>query len=71
LAFLSAQLKSRVTQVHRIAQHGKDPEIEAGLRAALGHGDFKLTKHDKEARKRFGVTVKSGKPIDLAVLAAG
>jgi hypothetical protein len=45
------------------------PEIEAGLRAALGHGDFDLTRHDHERRQRFGVTVKSATPFDLAVLA--
>jgi hypothetical protein len=45
------------------------PEIEAGLRAALGHGDFKLTRHDHERRQRFGVTVNSAAPFDLAVLA--
>lgn len=46
------------------------PEIEAGLRAALGHGEFTLTRHDREPRKRFGVTVRSAKPLDLAALAA-
>jgi hypothetical protein len=45
------------------------PEIEAGLRAALGHGDFNLTRHDRERRQRFGVTVTSAHPFDLAVLA--
>lgn len=45
------------------------PEIEAGLRAALGHGDFNLTRHDQERRQRFGVTVTSAQPFDLAVLA--
>jgi hypothetical protein len=45
------------------------PEIEAGLRAALGHGDFNLTRHDHERRQRFGVTVTSAQPFDLAVLA--
>jgi hypothetical protein len=45
------------------------PEIEAGLRAALGHGEFKLTRHDRERRQRFGVTVKSAPPFELAVLA--
>jgi hypothetical protein len=45
------------------------PEIEAGLRAALGHGDFKLTRHNHERRQRFGVSVKSAQPFDLAVLA--
>jgi hypothetical protein len=45
------------------------PEIEAGLRAALGHGDFNLTRHDREPRQRFGVTVTSARAFDLAVLA--
>jgi hypothetical protein len=45
------------------------PEIEAGLRAALGHGEFNLTRHDHERRQRFGVTAKSAPPFDLAVLA--
>jgi len=45
------------------------PEIETGLRAVLGHGDFKLTRHDGEPRQRFGVTVKSAQPFDLAALA--
>src|SRR5207248_5722110 len=46
------------------------PEIEAALRGVLGHGDFKLTKHDQDPRKRFGVSVKTAKPFDLAVVAA-
>ncbi len=46
------------------------PEIESALRAVLGHGDFKLTRHDQEPRQRFGVTVKSAKPFELARLAA-
>ncbi|MGD0813384.1 MAG: hypothetical protein ABSA83_07250 [Verrucomicrobiota bacterium] len=45
------------------------PEIEANLRTVLGHGDFKLTRHDGEPRQRFGVTVKSARSFDLAVLA--
>jgi hypothetical protein len=45
------------------------PEIEAGLRAALGHGDFNVTRHNHERRQRFGVTVKSAQPFDLALLA--
>jgi hypothetical protein len=45
------------------------PEIEAGLRAVLGHGDFNLTRHDHERRQRFGVTVTSAQTFDLAVLA--
>jgi hypothetical protein len=46
------------------------PEIEAALRGLLGHGEFKLTRHDAEPRKRFGVSVTSAKPFDLAALAA-
>jgi len=46
------------------------PEIEAGLRAALGHGEFVLTKHDREPRERFGITVKSARPVDWAAFAA-
>jgi hypothetical protein len=45
------------------------PEIEAGLRAVLGHGDFNLTRSNGERRQRFGVTVKSAQPFDLAALA--
>ncbi len=45
------------------------PEIESALKAALGHGDFKLTRHDREQRQRFGVSVKSAQPFDLAALA--
>ncbi len=45
------------------------PEIEAGLRAVLGHGEFKLTRHDREPRQRFGVTVKTARPFELAALA--
>jgi hypothetical protein len=45
------------------------PEIEEGLRVVLGHGDFKLIRHDAEHRQRFGVTVKSGRPFELALLA--
>ena len=46
------------------------PEIETGLRAALGHGEFSFSKHYHEPRRRFGVTVKSAKPCDWAALAA-
>ena len=45
------------------------PAIEAGLRAALGHEDFQLTRHDRERRQRFGVTVISALPFELAILA--
>jgi hypothetical protein len=46
------------------------PEIEAGLRAALGHGDFALARHDRDPRQRFGVTITSNQPCDWAALAA-
>jgi hypothetical protein len=39
------------------------PEIEKALRALLGHGDFKLERHDREPRQRFGVTVTAAKPF--------
>lgn len=45
------------------------PEIEAGLRAVLGHGEFNLVPHDHERRQRFGVTVTSAQEFDLAALA--
>ena len=45
------------------------PEIEAALRAVLGHGDFKFTRHDQDPRRRFGVTVASARPLDVAALA--
>lgn len=45
------------------------PAIESALKAILGHGEFALTRHDKEPRQRFGVTVVSTRPFDLAKLA--
>jgi len=45
------------------------PEIETSLRAVLGHANFKLTRHDRDLRQRFGVTVESAQPFDLAALA--
>ncbi len=42
------------------------PEIEAALRAILGHAGLNLTRHDKEKRQRFGVSVKASKPFSLA-----
>jgi hypothetical protein len=42
------------------------PEIEAALRSVLGHGSFRLIRHDREPRERFGVTVKSAQPFALA-----
>jgi hypothetical protein len=47
-----------------------EPEIAAALKSLLGHGEFKLARHDKEPRERFGVTVTSAKPFDLAPVAA-
>lgn len=46
------------------------PEIETGLRALLGHNDFTIEAHDKEPRQRFGYTVTSTKPFDLAAVTA-
>jgi len=45
------------------------PEIETSLRAVLGHANFKLTRHDRDLRQRFGVTVESAQPFYLAALA--
>lgn len=45
------------------------PEIEAALKDVLGHADFKLARHDAEPRQRFGITVTTAKPFDLATLA--
>ncbi|HVW21150.1 MAG TPA: hypothetical protein VHC86_08020 [Opitutaceae bacterium] len=42
------------------------PEIEKALKELLGHGDFKLARHDQEPRQRFGVTVTSAKPFAFA-----
>jgi hypothetical protein len=47
------------------------PEIEAALKSVLGNGDFKLTRHDRESRERFGVGVKCGKAFALAAVAVG
>jgi hypothetical protein len=46
------------------------PEIEAALKSLLGSGDFKLTRHDREPRERFGVGVKCGQAFGLAVAVA-
>ena len=45
------------------------PGIEEDLRVVLGHGDFKLIRHDTERRQRFGVTLKSARPFDVVLLA--
>ena len=42
------------------------PELELALRSLLGHGDFKLTRHDREPRERFGVGVRTARPFGLA-----
>ena len=47
-----------------------EPEIAAALKSLLGHGDFNLTRHDQEPRRRFGVTVRLAKPFDLAPVTA-
>ena len=46
------------------------PEIETSLRAVLGHGNFKFTRHDRDLRQRFGVTIHASQPFDLETLAA-
>jgi hypothetical protein len=46
------------------------PEIEAALRSLLGHGNFSLARHDREARQRFGVTVTCASPFVLAASVA-
>lgn len=43
------------------------PEIEAFLKTALGHDQFTL-EHHADPRSRFGVTIKTAKPFDLASL---
>ena len=43
------------------------PEIEAFVTEALGHSDFRLAQ-ETEPRRRFGVTVHSVKPFELAEL---
>ena len=45
------------------------PEVETALRALVGK-DFTLTRHDREPRGRFGVTVKCAQPFVLAGAAA-
>jgi hypothetical protein len=46
------------------------PTIEAALRSILGHGDFRLTRHDGEPRRRFGVSVASAREFAFAPAAA-
>jgi hypothetical protein len=46
-----------------------EPEIKAALQSLLGHGDFKLVRHDREPRQRFGVTITTARPFDLTAAA--
>jgi hypothetical protein len=46
------------------------PEITAALQALLGGSDFTLTRHDRERRQRFGVSVKCAKAFGFAVVVA-
>jgi hypothetical protein len=46
------------------------PEIEAALRGLAGGGAFAFTRHDSDPRLRFGLTIKSSKPLDLAAVSA-
>lgn len=41
------------------------PEIEAFLKETLGDGEYSL-EHNSDPRKLFSVTVKTGKPFELA-----
>lgn len=59
-------LAPNTTDTYAAAQ----PEIEAGLRSLLGHGDFTLERHDKEPRQRFGYTVTAAKPFEFAAVTA-
>jgi hypothetical protein len=45
------------------------PEIEGALKKLLGHAKFGMTKHDREKRQRFGVSVKSEQPFEIAAVA--
>lgn len=45
------------------------PELEAFLQEVFGHTDFSMERCD-DPRRRFGVTVKSAKPFDLAAAAS-
>jgi hypothetical protein len=44
------------------------PELEATVKALLGHGNFSLAQLDSDPRRRFGVLVKSTVPFELATL---
>jgi len=45
------------------------PELEAAVKALLGHGNFSLAQLDSDPRRRFGVLVKSSVPFELSTLA--
>lgn len=47
-----------------------EPEIKHALKGLLGHDEFTLTRHDREPRQRFGVTVKSAKAFDFSAAVA-
>ena len=40
-------------------------DLAAGVKAFLGHADFKLEPQGGDPRRRFAVSVKSAKPFDL------
>jgi hypothetical protein len=40
-------------------------DLEAGVKAFLGHADFKLESQGGDPRRRFAVTVKAAKPFAL------
>lgn len=47
-----------------------EPEVAAFLRDFLGLNAFSFTRHDREPRGRFGLTIKSDRPFDLAAIPA-
>jgi hypothetical protein len=44
------------------------PELDTFLKDFLGHSDFSLALLDNDPRRRFGVMVKSAKPVDFEAL---
>lgn len=47
-----------------------EPELRTALSSLLGHADFSFTRHDREPRERWGVTVHSAKAFDFSGLVA-
>ena len=41
------------------------PELESFLQTVLGHDDFQM-EHHSDPRSRFGITIQSARPFDLA-----